>query len=126
MVRNTKQRSIILEELRKVKSHPTADELYMMVRKRIPKISLGTVYRNLENLAEAGIILKLEYSEGQKRFDGNTMPHTHFRCTECSSVEDIPFNVNIPEINKRLTWTKTHEVEGARLEYFGLCPECVK
>lgn len=124
MIRNTKQRSIILEELRKVKSHPTADELYMMVRKRIPKISLGTVYRNLENLAESGIILKLEYSEGQKRFDGNTIPHTHFRCIECNCVEDIPFEVDIPELNKRTSWLKSHEINGARLEYFGLCPNC--
>ena len=126
MVRNTKQRTIILEELKKVKTHPTADELYMMVRKRVPRISLGTVYRNLENLAEAGIILKLEYAEGQKRFDGNVVPHIHFKCTECGALEDIPFQIEIPELNKRLTWSKTHEITGARLEYFGLCPECNK
>ncbi len=124
MVRNTKQRSIILEELKKVKSHPTADDLYLMVKKRVPKISLGTVYRNLENLAEAGIILKLEYSEGQKRFDSNIMPHIHFKCTKCDSVEDIPFEVEVPDINKRLTWVKSREITGSRLEYFGLCANC--
>ncbi len=124
MVRNTKQRSIILEELKKVKSHPTADELYLMVKKKVPRISLGTVYRNLENLAEAGIILKLEYSEGQKRFDGNTMPHIHFKCTKCSAVEDIPFAVEVPDINRRLTWAKSREITGSRLEYFGLCANC--
>ena len=68
--RMTHQRRIILEELRNTRSHPTADEVYEIVRKRIPKISLGTVYRNLELLSESGVIQKLEIGGTQKRFDG--------------------------------------------------------
>ena len=56
----TRQRQIILEELRKVVTHPSADEVYEMVRKRLPRISLGTIYRNLEILSENGDIQKLE------------------------------------------------------------------
>jgi Fur family ferric uptake transcriptional regulator len=59
-MRLTSQRQVILEELKKVKSHPTANEVYDMVRKRLPRIGLGTVYRNLDLLAERGIIKKLE------------------------------------------------------------------
>jgi Fur family transcriptional regulator, ferric uptake regulator len=84
--RMTSQRRIILEELRKTKTHPTADELYVVARKRLPKISLGTVYRNLDQLAESGEILKLEMCGCQKRFDGNTHEHFHARCQGCGRV----------------------------------------
>ena len=71
-LRMTYQREIILEELKKTKTHPTADELYTTVRQRIPHISLATVYRNLETLANSGLVRKLEVIGRQKRFDGNT------------------------------------------------------
>ena len=63
----TKQRKVILEELRKLKTHPSADEIYNIVRERLPRISLGTVYRNLEILSDAGVILKLDVAGSQKR-----------------------------------------------------------
>ena len=66
-MRLTTQRQIILEELEKVTSHPTANEVYDMVRRRLPRIGLGTVYRNLELMADSGIILKLEVGGTQKR-----------------------------------------------------------
>jgi Fur family ferric uptake transcriptional regulator len=66
----TRQRKVILEELRNVDTHPSADEIYEMVRKRLPHISLGTVYRNLEILSETGAIQKLELGCAQKKFDG--------------------------------------------------------
>ena len=73
--RMTRQRMVILEELRKVKTLPTADELYAMVRTRMPRISLGTVYRNLDFLTESKEILKLESAGSIRRFDGDTRPH---------------------------------------------------
>ena len=72
--RMTRQRAVILEELRKVKTHPTADELYSIVRERLPRISLGTVYRNLDFLTESKEILKLESAGSIRRFDGDTRP----------------------------------------------------
>ena len=80
---NTNQRRVILEELRSVTSHPTADELYSMIREKLPKISLGTVYRNLELLSSAGQIMKLELSGKQKRFDGRPDQHFHMRLPFC-------------------------------------------
>ena len=73
-LRMTRQRRVILEELRKVKTHPSADEIYEIVRKRLPRISLGTVYRNLEILSESGDIQKLEPGCSLKRFDGMRSP----------------------------------------------------
>ena len=73
-LRMTRQRRVILEELRKVNNHPSAYEIYEFVRKRLPRISLGTVYRNLEILSESGDIQKLEPGCSLKRFDGNYHP----------------------------------------------------
>ncbi|SDK43030.1 Fur family transcriptional regulator, ferric uptake regulator [Maridesulfovibrio ferrireducens] len=119
--RRSKQRELILEELKGVTCHPTADELYELVRKRLANISLGTVYRNLELMASNGVILKIE-SGGKNRFDGNAMPHPHMRCTECGKVDDITFDVNVP-IPDQLE-AKGYKITGCTIEYYGLCPEC--
>ena len=78
--RMTNQRRIILEELRKVDTHPTVDELYTIVKARMPHISLGTVYRNLDLLAEMGEVLKMDSAGNMRRFDGRVEPHRHVRC----------------------------------------------
>ena len=86
----TPQRQVILEELRKVNTHPSADEIYEMARKRLPRISLGTVYRNLEILSARGEIQKLEFGCSLKRFDGVAQDHYHIRCLDCDRVIDVP------------------------------------
>ena len=86
----TQQRKVILEELKKTNSHPGADEIYERVRKRLPQISLGTVYRNLEILSELGEIQNLELGGGLKRFDSNPKKHYHIRCIRCGRVDDSP------------------------------------
>ncbi len=120
--RMTKQRKVILEELRKVTSHPTADEIYDMVRQRLPRISLGTVYRNLDVLAEHGEILKLESAGSQKRFDANMMPHAHIRCVHCGKVGDV-MNVPAPLPTPGAV-VDGFEITGARLEFEGVCSVC--
>ena len=122
-MRITNQREIILDELRRLKTHPTADELYELVKKRLPRISLATVYRNLEQMAEAGIINKIEHGTKQKRFDGNTTPHSHVFCIKCGRIADIDLDLQ-PE----LTGLKCHEegwkIFADRIEINGLCPVC--
>lgn len=121
--RNTRQRRAILEELKKLTSHPTAADLYEIVRRRLPKISLGTVYRNLELLARNNIIQKLHISGTEARFDGNPELHNHIRCTECGLVSDLCKIPADPTGNayKDITgW----EILGYRLEFIGICPEC--
>ncbi|NJB69048.1 Fur family ferric uptake transcriptional regulator [Desulfobaculum xiamenense] len=122
--RMTRQRMIILEELRKVTSHPTADELYELVRERLPRVSLGTVYRNLEVLSETGEILKLESAGSQKRFDGDTSEHYHVRCTCCGRVGDVDVSgdVALPDLaNFRC---EGFSLSRASLEFYGLCDDC--
>lgn len=120
--RMTRQRMVILEELRKVCSHPTADELHSLVRSRMPRISLGTVYRNLDLLAASKEVLKLESAGSMRRFDGNPMPHCHVRCVHCGRVADVPAENQEPAID-RVT-VPGFTVTAARIEYVGVCDEC--
>ena len=123
MERMTNQRRVILKELQKHVDHPTADELYMDVLKELPKVSLGTIYRNLEQMSGQGIILKIE-GAGQKRFDPNPLPHPHFRCTNCGALEDIHEEVRTPSIDISSEWASHRVVTGAVVEFYGLCPKC--
>ena len=121
--RMTPQRKIILEEIRKLNSHPSADEIYEVVRKRLPRISLGTVYRNLEILTELGEIQKLELAGSMNRFDWDTNKHYHIRCTECGRVENAPL-APLNQIEDELYGMTVFDIIGHRLEFVGLCPEC--
>jgi Fur family ferric uptake transcriptional regulator len=122
-MRLTTQRQIILEELSKVKSHPTANEVYDMVRKRLPRIGLGTVYRNLELMAQSGIILKLEVGGTQKRFDATTDLHYHIRCLACGSVDDIELPIQ-QEINEIASRNTSYEILSHHIEFLGTCEMC--
>ena len=120
----TAQRRVILEELRKVKIHPTADEVYDMARQHIPKISLATVYRNLEAMADKGDILRLDIAGRRRRYDGDISPHFHLRCQECGGVSDIPLAA-ISDIAHSLNKLKgTAGIEGYTLEFRGVCQNC--
>lgn len=122
-IRITRQRKAILDCLRGVDTHPTADEIYQMVRRRMPKVSLGTVYRNLELLCQYGEILKLELGGSQRRYDGNLKKHYHVRCVQCGRVGDIMINpTRIPD-----TFSFKHEnfeITGHRLDFIGICIDC--
>jgi Fe2+ or Zn2+ uptake regulation protein len=124
-LRMTRQRRVILEELRKVNTHPSADEIYEMVRKRLPRISLGTVYRNLEVLSESGDIQKLELGCSLRRFDGTPENHYHIRCTRCDRVVDAPIDFSI-DIEQKLKDETSFKIIGHKLEFVGICPDCQK
>ncbi len=122
--RMTRQRRVILEALQlNVDIHPSADEIYELVRRELPRISLATVYRNLEILSELGEIQKLEFGGTIKRFDGNPHFHYHVRCTLCDRVD----NVHLDPVNSfeaEMTGATDYKILGHRLEFIGLCPEC--
>lgn len=124
MVRETKQRQIILETLKKSFDHPSADDLYVKVREQLPKISLGTVYRNLELLASNGLIMKIRSGGGQSRFDADLSEHLHFRCIECGKVQDVKDKIDFPEIKESLN--PGIQIIGRYMEYFGYCDSCKK
>lgn len=121
--RNTRQRQVVLEELKKFTSHPTAAELYGITRARLPKISLGTVYRNLEVLAENKVIRKLAVGGGEARFDGNPAQHYHVRCVRCERLDDVP---DLPPdfVKDEIKSLGGYEILGFHLEFIGVCPEC--
>ena len=124
-MRMTKQRRLILEELRRENTHPTADVIYEKVRKKMPKISLGTVYRNLEILTALGEIQTLELSGSQKRYDGVPNKHYHIRCLHCGRVDDAPI-APLQRLEDELYEATVYTIMGHRLEFMGLCPECSK
>jgi len=127
--RMTPQRKVIIEELRKVKSHPTADEVYDLVRKKLPRISLGTVYRNLELLSREGLINKIEFGGGLRRYDGDLDHHIHVRCNNCGRIADMSDD-HEPAISPSLTKgnlansSDGFRITGYVVEYRGICPEC--
>jgi Fe2+ or Zn2+ uptake regulation protein len=123
--RTTHQRRVILEEIRKVNTHPTADGVYEIVRKRLPRISLGTVYRNLEILSSCGLIQKIGPVSSQMRFDGNTTAHYHIRCVYCDRIEDATIDT-IDRIEDEIRKVTHYTLIGHRLEFVGVCPECAR
>ena len=124
-LRTTQQRIVILEELRSKNDHPSADELYERVRKKLPRISLGTVYRNLEVLSQLGEIQKLTLSGSLKRYDGIPDKHYHIRCINCDRVDDAPI-APLNQIEDELYQATVFEIIGHNLEFTGLCPACTK
>ena len=122
-LRVTRQRQVLLDELRKVCNHPTADEMYQMARQRLPRISLGTVYRNLELMAENGMIRKLEVGGTQKRFDGNVAPHCHVRCLGCGRVDDLELSLDL-DLEALARKQTGYTILRHSIEFSGLCPDC--
>ncbi|OPZ60661.1 MAG: Peroxide-responsive repressor PerR [Deltaproteobacteria bacterium ADurb.Bin510] len=123
-LRMTRQRRIILEELCKLKTHPTAYELHGLVCERLAGVSLATVYRNLEILSDQGVIQRLDTGPGQRRFDGNPAAHSHVRCQNCGRVADAH---EIPEglsLRGQILDDCGFLVLGCTVEYTGLCPAC--
>ena len=123
--RMTNQRQVILEEIQKVNTHPTADEIYEIVRRRLPRISLGTVYRNLEILSACGLIQKISPISSQMRFDGITKKHYHLRCIYCGSVEDAPIDP-MENLENAICEKSNYSIIGHKLEFIGICPKCNK
>ena len=122
--RQTKQRETILEILRSTQCHPTADWVYEQARKSIPNISLGTVYRNLNFLAEQNQVLRVEHGH-VSRYDGHTENHYHFVCTECGKVCDIHVPID-KTLNQKVARSTGCSVSSHRAMFFGICSDCRK
>ncbi|TWI68884.1 Fur family ferric uptake transcriptional regulator [Desulfobotulus alkaliphilus] len=122
-IRLSPQRRLILEEVMGTKKHPTADVIYRNVKHKLPNISLGTVYRNLESLSENGYIQRIDTGTGPRRYDGDTRPHAHIRCTSCDSLEDLPEKNLLEKFLLRELKTDYY-IQEVIIEIRGLCPEC--
>jgi len=124
MVRNSKQKETILRLVKGMTSHPTADCVYEQVRREIPNISLGTVYRNLKALQQEGRISEVALTDTMSRFDGNVQDHYHFRCEQCGHIFDVDEPVDV-ESNGRVSRKTGFKVSNHRLEFRGLCKDCL-
>lgn len=124
-MRMTRQRRAILEVLRSTKSHPSADWVFREVRRRLPRVSLATVYRNLHQLAAAGLIQELPVGGSICRFDADTSLHYHIRCLDCGRIDDLdlaPQSALEEAARKATDFTiLTHHVE-----FLGYCPRCAR
>jgi len=123
VARKSRQKKVILRVLKGTTSHPTADWIYGQVKKEIPNISLGTVYRNLKMLRQEGEILELGLAGTLSRFDGKAQNHYHFRCEQCGRIFDVNEQMN-EDINERVARKMGFKVSRHRLEFYGLCKDC--
>jgi Fur family transcriptional regulator, ferric uptake regulator len=121
--RNTRQREVILAALREQPTHPSATQLFDRVRPKLPRVSLGTVYRNLELLAENGVIKKISFGKREARYDGTTSDHYHVQCTRCGRVADVPFEA-VSFSKKKVEEATEFSIAGPDLKFWGLCGEC--
>ncbi len=122
--RFTAQRAAVFRFLHVTDTHPTADDVYRIVRGDLPGISLGTVYKSLETLVGCGLARKLTAGNGSARYDGRMDPHYHARCLECGRLRDVPGPakpesvVDIPVVMDGFAVTEL------RLEVVGYCEGC--
>ena len=122
--RNTVQRALILETVRDLKSHVSADEVHAIVSRTHPTISRGTVYRNLSKLAQEGVIAKHSMPNGPDRFDYNVGNHYHAVCENCGKIVDIEMSC-LDGIENKVDNTHGYSLSGFDLVFKGLCPDCM-
>lgn len=122
MVRHSDKRDAVLFDLQERYDHPTAEMVYQSVKEKYPSISLGTVYRNLEELCLSGEIIKIG-AENKERYDGHTHPHSHFFCTVCGAVYDLNSTYNTKEI-KSIAKEIDADIVGFQVSFRGICKNC--
>lgn len=121
-LRLTEPRRVILQTVRGTNRHPSAAVVYRLVRRRLPGVSLATVYRNLRMLAAHGVLAERSDAAGL-RFDGNTGTHDHFTCLVCRRIYDVPPRANAA--GRRAVSARTgFEVIDHRIEFYGRCAGC--
>lgn len=121
-LRLTRQRREVYDVLLEQRDHPTATELFIRVKERVPSISLATVYNCLETLAGAGLVKQVNLDRAPSRYCPNLDDHGHFHCTGCGSVADIDFKEGAP--HGRLRLPRGSVVTQIDVAIKGLCPEC--
>lgn len=119
----SKQREIILDTLSKNAIHPTAEALLEFLKRDNSNVGMTTLYRNLNQLAYAGLIKKIDGLEPSAHFDHNTFEHYHFICEKCKKVYDIPYSV-APDLVKNTTEATGFDITSHDIVFHGICSEC--
>ena len=121
--RYSRQRELIYQTLCRTDEHPTAEMVYRWLKPENPSLSLGTVYRNLNLLADEGVIRRMAFPV--ERYDANTMPHPHFRCAGCGAVYDLPLPYD-SGLDDAAAQASGHQVSGHEVIFHGVCTACRK
>ncbi|MVB10403.1 Peroxide-responsive repressor PerR [Caprobacter fermentans] len=122
----SRKREAILNAVRSTTSHPTADWVYEKLKPEYPDLSLGTVYRNLAQFKQDGTIISVGVVNGQERYDGNVKPHTHFVCSKCGSVIDIPDDYIGADRIEQAERKYRLRIDSTDILLRGVCPDCLK
>ena len=125
MKRRTAQKDAVRRAVFEMLDHPTACDIYTFVRIDHPRISMGTVYRILGDLANSGEIIKLEMPDGSDRYDKTGSSHYHIICRICGKFADIDLPYD-DGIDRRAEELSGFESVSHRLLFRGLCRECAK
>lgn len=120
----SRQREIIYDQVMNYPTHPTVEEVYNALKPDNPNLSLGTVYRNLNQLSEAGILMKIPIADGSDRFDGRTDCHYHMICDKCGRVFDIELDC-LDEIPQTVMRENGHRITRVTLNLKGVCAGCL-
>lgn len=123
--RMTPQRRRILQELRGRQDHPTAEAVYEAVRADLPRVSLGTVYRNLNVLVRNGQAVRIDHGGAQARFDADTHPHYHVTCVNCGRVDDVDA-APLEPLLRPAAGVSGYEITGVNVSFQGICAICQK
>ncbi|OJU14375.1 MAG: hypothetical protein BGN88_11705 [Clostridiales bacterium 43-6] len=124
-MRYSKQRELILQTVKYSKSHPTADDVYHLLKAQNPDLSLGTVYRNLNHLASQGEIYRIEVMGDSDHYDGNMEMHFHMSCKACKRVMDIPHDV-APDLKEKAELKTGYQIDSYDIAFSGICDKCQK
>lgn len=116
----TKQRQAIWHALQTLPGHPTAEEIFLLVREVLPQIAMGTVYRNLGLMVQDGQVVRLAMTDQPDRYDANTMPHEHLCCTACGQLKDL----QLPGLAEYLQSQSDEVILSHHLIVRYLCPTC--
>ena len=119
----TSQRRAVLEALKEAQGHPSAEDIYLIVKTTNPRVALGTVYQALSVLEEIGVVGSKHWSESPTRYDLNVEPHLDIRCAGCGEVSEIP-GVELGELETSIRENTPYEVTRTMMVIEGLCPSC--
>lgn len=122
--RSTAQRATVLQALKEGGGHPTAEELYERTKRTHPHVSLATVYRNLRLFERMGIVQQIDLGGRAARFDVRVDPHDHIECTKCGRVDDLSLDAPI-ELEALAAEKTGYLVSGRRIQFIGVCPDCL-
>lgn len=120
----TSQRRAVLDALSRAEGHPSAEDVYLMVKRENPRVALGTVYQALSVLEEVGVVGSKHWADSPTRYDLNVEPHLDIRCSGCGEVSEVP-GVALGDIEARIRKNTPYKVTRATMVVEGLCPACI-